>query len=70
MAVDESVAKKYKPSAEAFNLAMCVLKCAQKTSISEAADELEKLFYSPQELQKQHQIREMWRRLEESLPVQ
>lgn len=61
--------KKIKPSQEAFTLAMCVLKCAQKTSIKEAADELETLFYSPEELRTLRQSREMWRCYLDSLPM-
>lgn len=55
-------------SKEAFSLACAVLKCASKTSIANASNELDALFYSPQELQKLRHIREMWRqRLEDSL---
>lgn len=50
-----------KISQESYLVACAVLKCASKTSIKNAANELDAIFYSPQELRKQHHIREMWR---------
>lgn len=58
-------------SEESYRIACAVLKCASKTSVQEAFSELEKLFYSPEELQKQHHIREMLRqKLEDSLGLE
>lgn len=55
---------------EAFTLASAVLRCAHKTSIPNAFNELEMLFYSPQELQKVRHNRDRFYRHLEHLPVQ
>lgn len=55
---------------EAFTLACAVLRCAHKTSIADAFNELETLFYSPQELQKVRHSRDTFYRHLEHLPTQ